>query len=580
MSKITDYQAPSDVSHFLVTGGGKGITAANVIALAKAFQSRFTLVGRSSLLEDEPGWAEGLKDEPSLKSAALAHFQARGEKVTPREIEREMKGVLSSREIKETLAKIEQAGGTGEYIQADITDLDSLKAKLSKRLTRVDGLIHGAGALADKLIQDKSEEDFDLVYGVKITGIKNVLALVQPDQLKYLVLFSSVAGFYGNAGQADYSIANEILNKLAHHIKQVQPECQVISIGWGPWDGGMVTPQLKRIFERKNIPLISPEAGTAALVELLASPQDKPQVVIGNPLPAPPEKLGNQLETYTITRNLELGKNPFLVDHIIGGKAVLPTVCAVSWFIHSCEALYPGYHFFAVRDYRVFKGIVFEEASPETYTLELKELEKDPHKLIFSGKISSQRENGKKRFHYQAEVELRQRIPDRPRLDDFSLADSSSIAGSDLYQSKTLFHGPGFQGVKRILNINSEGLTTECQVPPISQEQMGQFPVNEFDPILADVHLQSLLIWAYHQEGTTGLPLQIGEGIQYHQAPRNGITLATMRVKKITPHKLVADVISHDHQGWIFTKVIDAEITLNKNLSSLFQQNQLEQVAA
>ena len=577
MNRITDYQAPSTGSHFLVTGGGKGITAANVIALALAFQSRFTLVGRSALLEDEPGWSVGLEDEPSLKAAALAHYQNRGLKITPREIERDVKGILSSREIKDTLKKIEQSGGSGEYIQADITDLDSLQASLGSRLSDIDGLIHGAGTLADKYIQDKTEDDFGLVYGVKVTGLKNVLGLIQPEQLRFLVLFSSVAGFYGNAGQADYSIANEILNKFAHHIKQVQPGCQVVSIGWGPWDGGMVTPQLKRIFERRNIPLITPQEGTSALVDLLKKPQDIPQVVIGNPLPTPDGKINSQLESYQITRKLLLSGNPFLADHIIGGKAVLPTVCAVSWFIQSCEALYPGFKFFAVRDYQVFKGIVFEEDSPKIYKVELKEIEKDHHKLVFAGKISSEREDGVKRFHYQAEVELRQTLPARPQLDEVNLEDTAGIPGADLYLSKILFHGPRFQGVERILNIRPKGLTTQCRLPLIPRDQMGQFLLDGFDPILADVHLQSLLIWASNQEQTTGLPLRIGSGIQYQPVPRGGTSYATMRVKKITPHKLVADVISHDDQGWIFTKVSEAEITLNKSLSSLFQQNQLEQ---
>ncbi len=49
-----------------------------------------------------------------------------------------------------------------------------------------------------------------------------------------------------------------------------------------------------------------------------------------------------------------------------------------------------------------------------------------------------------------------------------------------------------------------------------------------------------------------------------------------MKVKKITPHKLVADVISHDENGLVYSEVIDAEITLNEKLYELFKQNHLE----
>lgn len=572
----TQYQPPSRQSHFLVTGGGKGITAANAVVLAKAYQARFTLIGRSSLMETEPVWAEGLLDEASLKAAALTHFRNDGKTITPREIEREVDRVLSSREIKKTLETIEESGGTGEYIPVDITDAKALAAQLGDRITDIDGLIHGAGALADKYIQDKTEADFDLVYGVKIGGIKNILQLIRPSQLKYLVLFSSVAGFYGNSGQADYSTANEILNKLAHHLKQVQPDCQVISIGWGPWDGGMVTPQLKRIFERKNIPLISLDDGTAALIELLASPQENPQVVIGDPLPAPPQKMDAKRKHYTITRKLSLESNPFLADHVIGGNAVLPTVCAVAWFINVCESLYPGFQFFAVHDYRVFKGIVFEEPGPNDYILEIEELEKGVEKLIFVGKISSITKDNNDRFHYQAEIEFRKTLPERPRLEDYDLSTNINLTGRELYDSGVLFHGPSFQGVEKVLNISAEGITTICQLQPTRQEDMGQFPIINYNPILVDVHLQSLLIWAHHQKGTTGLPLRIGAGIQYHKVPDGQTTYATMRVKSVSNHKLVAEVISHDEQGLIYSKVVDAEITLNDKLMSHFQQNKLE----
>lgn len=567
---------PSPETHFLVTGGGKGITALNTIALARSFQCQFTLVGRSEVLANEPDWVSDITDENDLKTAALEHFRTSGQKITPREVENELKRILSSREIKQTLSRIKHSGGVGEYIQVDISDPSDVKTKLSEKIKDVTGLIHGAGALADKYIQDKSEADFDLVYGVKVGGIKNLFQVISPGQLKYLVLFSSVAGFYGNAGQTDYSISNEILNKLAHYINLTQPECQVLSIGWGPWDGGMVTPQLKRIFKRANIPLISPEDGSNALVSLISATGDLPQHVVGNPLPAPPTKLDQTLKKYHISRDLSLHQNPFLADHVIGGNAVLPTVYAVAWFINYCESFYPGYRFFAVKDYRVYKGIVFDDLEPSEYTVDLEEIEKESNRILFLGRISSEGLDGKQRFHYQAEIEIRKSLPERPRLDDLDLGDSNSITCDDLYESKVLFHGPGFQGVQRILNISSKGLTTECRTNIFPREWMGQFQTKGFDPILADIHLQSLLIWAHFQKGTTGLPLQIGSGTQYQKALPGEITYATMRVKNVTPHKLVADVISHDKDGNIFSEVIDAEITLNDRLTELFQKNQLE----
>ncbi len=574
--KKTDYSPPTDQTHFLVSGGGKGITAANTIALAKTYQSRFTLLGRSELIKTEPAWALNREDETSLKGSALDFYQSEGKKITPREMNLEVNRILSSREIHQTLKAIHDTGGNAEYIQADITNLEDLREKLTDIIPEINGFLHGAGALADKFIEDKLESDFDLVYGVKVGGLKNLLEIIPPQQLDFLILFSSVAGFYGNAGQADYSLSNEILNKLAHHLKLSHPECQVLSIGWGPWDGGMVTPQLKRILIRKNVPLISLEEGTQALLGLMEKSQETPQHVIGNPLPFPGRKPTPELQQHRISRKLTLERNPFLVDHVIGGNAVLPTVCAVAWFINSCESLNPGYHFYSVSDYRAFKGIVFDDDSPEEYLLELQEQEKSTEVIILAGKISSESPNGKTRFHYQAQIEMRKTLPERPRISEFNIEREEPIDGKTLYNSKILFHGPRFQGIHQVLNISSAGLTTDCRLPQIPAEEMGQFPVNDFNPFLADVHLQSLLIWANAQMGSIGLPLQIAGGTQYQPVPFDLPTYATMTVKTVTPHKLVADVTSHDRDGYIFSKVVDAEITLNDKLYNLFKDNQLE----
>ncbi len=570
------YTPPSENTHFLITGGGKGITAETAVALAKAYKSRFTLLGRSKLLTEEPPWSTGLEEVGRLKQAALDHFRQEGQKISPKELDQEVNQVLSSREIQHTLERITQAGGKPQYISADITCRDEILEKLGSSASKITGLLHGAGALADKYIEDKTENDFNLVYGVKIGGLKNILDLIPPEQLEYLILFSSVAGYYGNAGQADYSLSNEILNKLAFSLKKSHPQCQVLALDWGPWDGGMVTPQLKRILTRKNIALITPEEGTQTLVDLLSTSQENPQFVVGTPLPIPPRKLNPGLKTYQISRQLTLEENPFLADHVIGGNAVLPTVCAVDWFIKSSTNLYPEYKFHAVRDYRVFKGIIFDDEADADYLLDLQEIEKTTEKITLSGKISSAPPGGPIRYHYQADIELRKSLPDRPHLTDIDLLASSDLSAEEIYSSKVLFHGPRFQGVKRILNISPEGMTTECFLPPLSADQLGQFPADHFDPVLADVHLQSLLIWAHHNLGMVGLPLRIASGVSYAAPPRGTISYATMRVQSSSNHKLAANVISHDRNGLVYSEVTEAEITLNSKLYDLFQENQLE----
>jgi len=574
------YSPPSENTHFLVSGGGKGITAENTVALAKAFQSSFTLLGRSELLGEEPDWAAGLDTDADLRQSILQYYTERNKKLSPKQMDQKIGEVLSSREIHSTLNRIKEAGGEADYLQVDITNIEDIEKQLSPNKTKITGLLHGAGALADKYIEDKKESDFELVYGVKVDGLKNILSLIPPEQLDFLILFSSVAGFYGNIGQSDYSLSNEILNKFAHHLKQSHPSCHVLAVDWGPWDGGMVTPQLKRILTKKKIQVISLKEGTETLIELLHKPNSSPQWVVGSPMPFPSPKVGNDLQSYRIFRQLSLGANPFLADHVIGGKAVLPTVCAVGWFINNCEKLYPGFRFFSVRDYQVFKGIVFDQDLAEEYLLELKETQKSSGSVIFEGKISSESPEGKLRNHYQALVELRKTIPDQPQIQGFELLHESPQNGLQYYEDKILFHGPRFRGVQEVLNLSPSGLIARCELPSFPIREQGQFPVGSFNPFLADIHLQSLLIWASSQLGSIGLPLKISGGTQYKPVDFDTTTYATMQVQSSSNHRLIADVISHDEMGNIYSHVEGAEITLNNKLFDLFKDNKLEKEPA
>jgi NAD(P)-dependent dehydrogenase (short-subunit alcohol dehydrogenase family) len=273
---------------FVVSGGARGITAQCTIRLAREYRCRWILLGRSPLIDPEPDWAIGFEREADLKKQIMRSLAEQGEKPTPLAVQKSYKKISASREIRHTLKMLEEVGSQAEYLNVDITDITTLQPQLvaaTERLGPVTGIIHGAGNLADKLIEKKTSEDFETVYAAKVTGLENLLTCIPPKQLDYLVLFSSVAGFYGNAGQTDYAIANEILNKSAHLIKQKYPGCHVVSINWGPWDSGMVTPELKKIFAERQIEVIPIEVGAQLLVEELQDcHRETVQVVMESPL--------------------------------------------------------------------------------------------------------------------------------------------------------------------------------------------------------------------------------------------------------------------------------------------------------
>ncbi len=275
-------------SVFLVSGGAKGVTAHCVIRLAKQYQSRFILLGRSHYEKGEPLWANGVTEEAALKKAAMQHIIDNGEKPTPATITQSVKPIIANREITQTIDAIEAAGAQVSYVSADVTDSEAVQQATKESIAKfgdVTGIIHGAGVLADKFIEQKTLTEFEAVYRTKIDGLTSLLSCTDQQSLKHLVLFSSAAGFYGNPGQSDYSIANEILNKTAFRFKALHPQAQVLSFNWGPWDGGMVTAELKRMFNERGVYIIPLDAGADLLLNELAADTNRcPQILVGNDL--------------------------------------------------------------------------------------------------------------------------------------------------------------------------------------------------------------------------------------------------------------------------------------------------------
>lgn len=572
---------PKSKRVFLVSGGGRGITAQCVIKLAKVLQCQFILLGRTTRTT-EPAYVQGCVDENELKQRIIKNLQAQGEKPTPVKVQKVLKTILAQREINKTLQAIVQAGGQAEYISVDITDTVALQEKLTalekdsgvlEPFGPITGIIHGAGILADKLIENKSESDFEAVYSTKIHGLQSMLACIDASQLANLVLFSSVAGFYGNIGQSDYAIANEILNKFAHNFKRQYPACHVVSFNWGPWDGGMVTPALKQLFSQRNIEVIPIEIGTQMVVDdLRADKHNVVQILVGSPFTRLERKFEPELQTYRIRRQLTLEANPFLYDHVIGGYPVLPIACAMAWMANVCQQLFEGYKVFSCENLKVLKGIVFDETLASEYIVDLKEISKSQDKIELTTTIWSETSTGKPRYHYSAQTTLQQQIPSMPIYKAFDNTVDETLVKLSPYQDGTLFHGSCFQGIKRILNISPEKLTIEYVFQPLDEKQRGQFSKLTFDPIAADAQFQCMLIWVRHFFQAGSLPLRCQKGEHFQTIPDGQTFYVSVEIQSSTDTKLIANLISHDSHGQVYSRLFGVEVTISKQLNSLFVQ--------
>ncbi|HMD88070.1 MAG TPA: SDR family NAD(P)-dependent oxidoreductase [Anaerolineaceae bacterium] len=566
---------PSDV--ILVSGGARGITAQCVIRLAEQARCKFILLGRSSADGLEPGWIKDTHSEADIKQRLMEDMKSSGEKPTLQKIQEAFKSLLAKREIKETLTAIKRAGGYAEYVSVDITNGPQLAEKITEttsRLGPVTGIIHGAGNLADKLIEKKSINDFETVFSTKINGLENLLHTVPVSQLNFLVLFSSIVGFFGNIGQADYAMANEILNKTAHFIKRKFPSCHVLSIGWGPWDSGMVTPELKKAFEERDVQVIPADVGASILVnELLPSKNTAAQVIVGNAPARPAEDTSSELRQYEIHRKLTLDANPFLNDHRIGEHAVLPATCAATWVASACEQLYPGYVFFSIDTYKVLKGIVFDEQLADEYVLDLKEIAKSQSgEIDFEAVIWSKNQKGRKIYNYSLRVRLVKESPAMPVDPAFNLTSMTGaqiIPGDLLYKNGTLFHGPAFQGVEEVLQVSPGKLITKCSLPKLDEKMQGQFTVQTGNPFIYDAIVQSLLIWAQRYYQAPCLPSYMERLEQYKAIPFGETIYVTLDVTSQSETAVLGDLTVQDATGQSYVWIKGLQGTISPRLKNL-----------
>lgn len=246
----------------LVLGGGQGITAELVKHMSQAYPCTYILVGRSADPREE---AESLKEFESMKSKEeiRAYLIKSGQFTSPAQIEKETVRIFKNNQILRTIRDMEALGNTIIYQSLDLCDeegLSNLISSIYEKYNRLDGVIHGAGLLEDKLFKQKTTSSFGRVFDTKVKPLR-VLAEQLRTDCQFVVLFSSIASVYGNKGQTDYAAANSVLDDYANALNK-RLKGKVISINWGPWKGaGMVSSTLESEYERRGISMIPLDEG-------------------------------------------------------------------------------------------------------------------------------------------------------------------------------------------------------------------------------------------------------------------------------------------------------------------------------
>lgn len=572
--------APGEI--VMVTGGARGVTAEAAVALARSAQPTLILLGRSPEPKSEPSWLTALTEESEIKKALLVHA---GGHLSPRELEEQFRQTVSQREIRHTIQRIQEAGATVYYRSLDIRDESAVRAMVAGVRAQwgpIRGLVHGAGVLADRLIEDKTLEQFDQVYSTKVTGLRVLLDILDPKDLKVLALFSSSTARFGRAGQVDYAAANEVLNKLAQREARRRPRCRIVSINWGPWDGGMVTPALKKVFANEGIGLIPLQAGAEFLVHEINQTSDRPVevVVMADPI-HPTLSLGStERMTVAFERTLDVEQYPFLASHVIDGKAVLPLAMIMEWLAHGALHGLPGMMFHGLDQVRVLRGVILEEDQSCTIrVLAGKSVSKGPFTHVpvelHSVGVAKGKSSGNI-VHARGEVILTARLPEPDsRIPEIQVESYSRDLG-EIY-SQLLFHGPLLQGLERVEGCSNSGIIGIVIGAPAPSAWI-QVPLRNTwlsDPLAMDAAFQLVVLWGYENFGCASLPCFVGRYRQYRRSlPRKGIRVV-VQVKEAIAQRARADITFMDVEGNVVARLENYEAVLEAHLNQAFRRNRL-----
>ncbi|MET9701342.1 type I polyketide synthase, partial [Streptomyces sp. NPDC006529] len=169
-------------------------------------------------------------------------------------------------------------------VACDVSDREALRELLAAEADTLTAVVHTAGVLDDGVLDALTPERFESVLRAKATSALNLheLTIELGIELDAFVLFSSMSGMTGSAGQANYAAANAYLDALAEQRRAAG--LAATSLAWGPWaEGGMAADEaLDARMRREGLPPMAPETAMAVLRQSVGAVGDPAALLVAD----------------------------------------------------------------------------------------------------------------------------------------------------------------------------------------------------------------------------------------------------------------------------------------------------------
>jgi NAD(P)-dependent dehydrogenase (short-subunit alcohol dehydrogenase family)/acyl carrier protein len=532
-------------SVFVITGAAGSIVSAITADLASASGGTFYLLDLApEPRPDDSDLPRFATDRDGLKRDIFARIQARDGRATPAMVEQELAQLERVYAAWSAIEAIRKAGGAAQYFSVDLRDgaaVASVIDKVRQRSGHIDVLLHAAGLERSRMIADKTQAEFDLVFDVKVQGWLNLMNAIGDMPLRATVAFSSVAGRFGNAGQTDYSAANDLLCKIASSFRTARPETRAIAIDWTAWGGiGMATRgSIPKMMEAAGIEMLPPEIGVSFIRRELTAGGPSGEIVVAGKLGV---MMGEFDEDGGVDANaavaagpmcgrvragiysgivaettLDPKVQPFLNDHRIEGIPVLPGVMGIEAFAEAASAMLPGWRVEAVEDMRFIAPFKFYRDEPRVVAVRAV-FRPDADGVAVECELIGEREiQGKmqRTVHFTGKVTMT-RDPSAAMSGDAARMNECATAAIEAAQIyKVYFHGPAYQVLNRVWSSDGNWIgEVNGALPP------NHWPVES--PLLAlprsiELCFQTAGIAEIATENRMGLPEAV-DRIEFHRA--------------------------------------------------------------
>jgi hypothetical protein len=450
----------------------------------------------------------------------------------------------------------------GRYERCDVSDAEAfsaLLAQLADAKEIVRGVVHGAGVQKSKVIGELADAAIKATVDTKLDPLFTMIDALDWSKVKLLSAFGSIAGLFGNAGQTDYGLANDLLAWLVTELGARYPHLKAQTVEWTAWTGtGMVTEEEAKRFAQGGLTPLDVPTGVRLYAEAVlgaahsrvavfnaAAPFTAARPIARFPLAARPvERLLTDGHGAVFDERL----HPYIRQHLVQLEPVVPGTFVVELLAEASEG--SGRVPTAIQFRRplgVRGGAVAVEVAADGDLLYV--VPKDRPAL------------GGRALANLSFSSCRLSTAGAPPVDDFRVAkkdvaallEEGAAGGAGFYGlldakfSGALKTGPVFRGIRATterdgLFLASAWLTDDAMA---SIAVPGRFV---FNPVLADMAVQAAAAWAMIRHDRMEIPFEIG-ALHVLGPTRDRRSIILCRAHELGPERTVVDLVVREPDG-------------------------------